>query len=361
MNYNIVPFGNIWKNGIFNVPCEIVDKFIKFASEYQLKALLIILRHNGVCTSEFIAKKLGLTVKDTEEMMEFWISENIVTNNIESTNYIVNNNTEVVEEKSEIETAKDIVEQTEVKTAVKVEKKKETKKSTRVTPPTLTPKDIVRAASENPEIAELLNEAQVMLGRTISLAEQEMIVNLVNFYALKTEVILMIFEFCNCQKEKDPNLRIGTAYIMKIADNWMDEGINSIELAEAKIMEIEKSDKRWKEICNLADIGHKSPTQRQKDMISRWYNDFSIEMISIAIERMKENASNPSLNYVDSILKSWKKKGIKTVQDVYNENKQFEKRKAEKANKNDIKINRAPTYDIEKIKRDALNNTKIKF
>ncbi len=41
MDYSIVPIGGIWVNGAFNVPLAVVDKYIRLASEYQLKALLI--------------------------------------------------------------------------------------------------------------------------------------------------------------------------------------------------------------------------------------------------------------------------------------------------------------------------------
>ena len=42
-----MPFAAVWKNGIFNLPTDIVDKYLKMASEYQLKALLYIIMGNG--------------------------------------------------------------------------------------------------------------------------------------------------------------------------------------------------------------------------------------------------------------------------------------------------------------------------
>ncbi|MDE5913962.1 MAG: hypothetical protein K2G57_00660, partial [Campylobacter jejuni] len=68
MDYSIVPIGGIWVNGAFNVPLAVVDKYIRLASEYQLKALLIILSTNGKSSSAEIAKKLGITSSDAEEI-----------------------------------------------------------------------------------------------------------------------------------------------------------------------------------------------------------------------------------------------------------------------------------------------------
>ncbi len=368
MEYNVIPFGNIWQDGIFNVPTTLVDKYIKLASEYQIKAILIILSNNGVSSAEFIAKKLGITVRDTEEIMEFWISEGIlaVNGNAPATNIATKNTNEPVETQAPLQAKKEtntkqILSEPAKKEVATKEKTKKENKSVKLTPPTLAPKDIVRAANENPEIAELLNEAQFVLGRTISHAENEMIVNLVNFYGLKTELILMILDYCRREKEKNKDKRIGTAYIIKIAENWMDEGIDSVSLAEEKLKSIEKSDKAWKEISEIAGIHHKSPTIKQRDMVNRWYNDFDLEMITIAIDKMKENTDSPKLTYVDSILKSWKKKGIKTPSDVAKESKDFSKNKDKKTNINQVKISRKPTYDLEQIKRDAMNNTEIKF
>lgn len=77
MEYNILPFGEIWQSGIFNVPTALIEKYIKLASEYQLKSLLLILGNNGVYSSELIAKKLGITLSEADEFMEFWVAEGV--------------------------------------------------------------------------------------------------------------------------------------------------------------------------------------------------------------------------------------------------------------------------------------------
>lgn len=86
-----------------------------------------------------------------------------------------------------------------------------------------------------------------------------------------------------------------------------------------------------------------------------------MDMISIAIDRMKENTDSPKLSYVDTILKSWKKKSISTPADIASENEQFAKSKAAKKSAADDKIGGTPSYNLEEIKKNALNNTDIKF
>ncbi|MDE6723184.1 MAG: DnaD domain protein, partial [Eubacterium sp.] len=335
----IVPMGGIWANGSFNVPIAVSDKYIKLASEYQLKALLIILGSNGRSSSEEISKRLGITVSDAEEIMEFWIEEGVA-----------------------------FAEGMEIKTAPVSEKKeeeiKEEKKKIQITAPTLTPKDIVDAVQENEEIAGLLNEAQVVLGRTLSHNEREMLVNMIDFYGMKSEIVLMILQYWRSVNEKENSRAKGIAYVLKIAQNWLDDGIDTIEAAEEKLMQLEKSNRIWKEIAALAGIEHKKPTIKQGEMVLAWSNDFSFDMISAAIEQMKENTPAPSLPYVDKILKSWKKKGIQNLADVENESKEFEKSKAEKQTKSYYQKDRVqgtPSFDLDEIMKNALKNTEIKY
>ncbi|MDE6751689.1 MAG: DnaD domain protein [Eubacterium sp.] len=337
MDYSIVPIGGIWVNGAFNVPLAVVDKYIRLASEYQLKALLIILSTNGKSSSAEIAKKLGITSSDAEEIMEFWLEEGAV--------------------------AADGMEARPSPAPIKEEAAEAEKsyKKIQITAPVLTPKDIVDAAQENAEIADLLNESQVVLGRTLSHNEREMLVNMVDFYGLKSEIVLMILQYWRSVNEKESSRAKGIAYVLKIAQNWLDDGIDTMEAAEEKLMQLEKSNKLWKEIASLAGIAHKKPTIRQGEMVLGWSNDFSFDMIAAAIEQMRENTASPSLAYVDKILKSWKKKGIKSLSDVENESKEFEKSRSEKAGKKDDKIEGAPSYDLNEIMKNARNNTDIKF
>ncbi len=337
MDYSVVPIGGIWSSGSFNIPLALADKYIKLASEYQIKALLIILSTNGRNTSGEIAKRLGITTSDAEELMEFWISEGVV----------------FADGAVPVQTAPM---QTE-----KAKENAEPVKKIQITAPVLTPKDIISAAQENGEIGELLNEAQIVLGRTLSHSEREMLVNMVNFYGMKTEIVLMILQYWRSVNEKEHGRVKGVAYVLKIAQNWMEDGIQTIEDAEEKLKSLERSDRLWAEITAIAGISHKKPTLKQSEMVLEWSKDFSIEMISCAIEQMRENTAAPSLPYVNKILKQWKKKGIKTLQDIAEENERFEKSKSAKQVKPDDKITGTPSYNLDEIMKNALNNTDIKF
>ena len=333
MDYRVMPFGDIWSNGIFNVPNDLVDKYLKMASEYQLKALLYILRNGGQASSSMIAKALGQTASDIDDLLEFWVEENIIA-----------------------------VDGQEITVQPKAEEKpqKEKKKTVRETlsAPRLTPKDIVAFSREDENIRFLLTEAQTVLGRTISHAEQEMLVNMVHYYGLKVEVIMMILEFYRSEKARGKS--IGISYVNAMAKNWADEGIDSIADAEMKLQDIARSDRLWNEIVSITGIRHRRPTAKQREMVDSWFKDFSIEMVTLAADIMKENTAEPSLAYINKILKEWKKQDISTPAQVQAQQEEFAQRKLDKkADKKSDKLKSKPSYDLEKIKKAAMDNTEI--
>lgn len=330
MDYRVMPFDNVWSNGIFNVPNDLADKYLKLASEYQLKALLYILRNGGQASSSMIAKALGQTASDIDDLLEFWVEENIIAVDGQKVNVLPK-----VEEKP---------------------KEQEKKKAIRETlsAPRLTPKDIVVFSREDETIRFLLSEAQTVLGRTISHAEQEMLVNMVHYYGLRVEVILMILEFYRGEKERGKS--IGISYVNSMAKNWAEEGINSIADAENKLQDIARSDRLWNEIVAVTGIRHRRPTAKQREMIDTWFRDFNIEMITLAADIMKENIPEPSLAYINKILKEWKKKEIFSPAQAQAEQEAFTKSKTKK---NSDKLKSKPSYNLEKIKKEAMENTEI--
>lgn len=347
MEYNLATAGALWSAGIFNIPKSLVDNYIKLASEYQLKALLIILSRNGRAQGSDIAEILGITEKDAESIMQFWVNEGIISANGNTVSEYINPAGTAGTALTDIHNDK----------PEKFKKQKLT-----ISAPILSPKDIVQAIEENEEIAELMNEAQVTLGRTISHAEREMLVNLVNFYGMGSEIILMILDYC--RSKNDSGRKTSTAYILKIAENWIEEGIDTIAAAEEKLIAIEQSDRLWNEIIQLTGIRHRKPSQKQRDMIMQWSRDFSFDMIALAIDEMKEYSDAPSLPYVNKILTNWKKAGVSTPADAAKAKEEFTKAKESSAKQKPAKageITSKPTYDLEQIKKDARNNTEIKY
>lgn len=330
MLYQIVPVGNVWQDGMVAVPKKVATDYIKLASEYQLKALLLILSNNAPCDSKYVAKVLGCTEADATDFLEFWVEEGVL-----SCDGVVN--------------AQPPSESTAVVEPPKKEEAKTVKVKEAIPVPKLNPSDIVTMCRDNRELTELIHHAQEVFGRTISHIEQELIINMVTYYGLPCDVVLVILEYYKTEKAK--GRAIGTSYIGTMAKNWSEEGIVTLEAADERLRMLEASDRLWSEIVAVSGIKHRNPTIKQREMINRWSEDFDMQMITIACDIMKENTDKPTLKYVDSVLKNWKKKGIFTPEAVAEEEKEFHSKKEQK-NKSAID----ETYDIDEINRRAMLN-----
>ncbi len=328
MEYQILPGSSIWQEGSFFMPAKVASAYIKLASEYQLKALLLILSTNGKSNSREIAKVLGCTENDADDFLDFWVEEGVLTKDGSAPI------TQTVPAQNTIQAQR-------IKTDKPAERKLQA-----VPVPTLSPKDIVSACRENEELASLMNEAQEVLGKTLSHTEQELIVNMVSYYGLPSEIVLTILHYYKSQKEK--GRARGTMYIATMAKNWSEEGIVTLDAADEKLKDIENSNRLWAEIVGLTGIKHGNPTVKQRNMIKGWFDDFSKEMIALACDIMKENTEKISLSYADKVLKNWKKKGISTPADVQADNEKH--RKAKESRSDDIDS----TYDINEIAKKAM-------
>ena len=326
MNYQIMPMGKVWESGMFSVPTIIANNYIKLASEYQLKALLLILSNGGNADSKQIAKVLGCTESDADDFLEFWVDEGVLIRN------------------SEI-SEQHITQPEEAKAPEKEEKKE---KLPSVPVPALNKQDIAQAMAENEGINALLQSAQEVFGGTISHSVQSAAVNMVQYYGLPWEIALTILQFYENERKKGKAL--GIAYVMAMAKNWSEEGITTLEAADEKLRYIENTNKLWKEILSLSSLHYRNPTPKQRTMVKQWEEDFSFEVIAYACETMCETAEKPSINYLEGILKRWKKDGIKTVEEAKASKENHQKKTTGKTQK----LQGKPSFDISEIERKAL-------
>lgn len=358
MTYLTEPFAPMWEDGVFTVPRMIVQRYIKLASAYQLKALLLLLANNGRCSDEEIARTLGLPAGDVQAIMEFWTEEGVVR--LQESGGTENSPAESAQPQPAalLKAAPQTGEKTPgAHTAPpSAPAGAETgKKFEKIPPPELSPKEVVDALRSSKALQMLAAEAQKSLGRTLSHADTRALILMVNYYDLQPEIVLMILSYC--EKEREKGRAAGVAYMLKMAENWAEEGITTIEDAERKLGEIEQNDTMWKQICSWLDIPYRRPTAAQKKSVEAWRKAFTPDVIELACAETRENATAPSYSYLRSILKNWEKSGVKGAGDVQKLKDEHEKKKAPA--KKDKGPGFAPSYDLQKIKDSVRKNTDI--
>lgn len=295
-------------SSIFAVPCEVIDKYINEASPDELKVLLYILRHqSNTINDEKMSDFLGLTQEKIKKSINYWVDKAVL--NID--NSLCDDKTKKVE----VKPTKKIVD----------------------TSIAYSPEEIESISAKNPELKFLISEAPNQLKRLITTNDCAILVYLFTGAGLPAEVILMIIQYCVSQKKGNMN------YIKKMALGWADEEINTHEKAEEKIKKLEFYNSFEGKVKSIFGASGRAFTEKESAFIEHWANDLksSIELVSLAYEKCIENTGKFKIEYMNTILENWNKKGIKTLDAAKNE----------KNTKQTPKSGKSTSYDIDEYER----------
>lgn len=103
--------------------------------------------------------------------------------------------------------------------------------------PTYHPKEIDIYITNNEEIRYLVNVAQEKLGKPLGPNSLSTLFSFYDWLRLPVEVIVLLLEYSASVDKRS------LAYIEKVAIDWADKGINTIEKVEAHLKLLEKSSK----------------------------------------------------------------------------------------------------------------------
>ena len=331
MEFKISPsaFGNM-----FAIPAAIVDENLKMAGAVQLKSILYMFRHfySGKNPSlEEISKAIGYDVDLVEDAMMFWLERGIVSKVEDDLGEQLKPAEKIAEVKSEA-------------------KKEEIKEKTVSEIPVLKPshEQVAKRCSECDQFRMLFAEAQQKLGKTIGYDGQSTLIMIHDSYGLPIEVILMLLEYAVSKG------KTGYKSLASIAKQWCEKDIDTLEAAEAYIMEQSEVDGLWREFQQLTGVKNANPTTKQRNYFSLWSKayGFNAEMIYLAYEISIERTEKMSLGYMDKVLKSWSENSIKTPVDVEKEQEKWREgqkakssSKASKEGKSETKT--SSSYDLD--------------
>ncbi|MGN0517924.1 MAG: DnaD domain protein [Acutalibacteraceae bacterium] len=348
MSINI-NLGN-WSS-VFAVPSVIVDKHIKLAGSAQLKVLLWILRHAGESFSvDTISSALNMHPADVNDAMQYWIETGLLAESNDTLAPVAENMGSI--------SASDTSQRAEQKApaphipnqtgtyAENTQKPPETKPVRQLSRPQRPDtRFVAQRINDDPEIALLMQEAEVIFGRPISSGDSAVLLMMHDDDGLPTDVILMLLNYAVGEKH-------GMRYIEKMAIDWANEGIKSIEAAEEKIRRITENNRAWnivKDIFGLKTVG--SPTKTQIECANRWLNEWHLptDVIREAYERCLDTKGEYKLSYIDGIIKRWHASGIVTVEQVKRDVKP-----SAKHNYTETDDKRSPSYDISEYENTSI-------
>ncbi|MEE1186617.1 MAG: DnaD domain protein [Acutalibacteraceae bacterium] len=259
-------------NNCFCIPSEVAEKHLKFASHAQLKVLIFVLKF-GV--DELSADKLEISENELKEAILYWKQSNIfVSDDNKAEQKVIN--------------------------AVPVKEHLPDRKQ------------VVQRASESKEIAVLMRQTEVKLGRVLRQNEASTLIYLIDDIKIKPAVLLMLIDYLISQN------KVSATYIQKLAIDWVQKGIDSANKAEKEIIRLHDVKSAIKIVGKCFGTADRKASKKEEELAYKWvyeYN-FSESMLQLAYDKCINATGKYSIQYISKIIDTWQNSGYKTVQDV---------------------------------------------
>ena len=197
--------------------------------------------------------------------------------------------------------------------------------------PDYTSEDAKSAVRNDPQFAALVTEVQAVLGTILTSSGLMELLGFYDYLGLPPDVILLLVAHCveEYEKKYGPGKRPTMRNIRGEAYKWADKGVFSLEAAAEYIKNGERVKKRKNEIRRILGLHDRSPSPTEERCITEWAElEFSDELISAAYDKTVLNTGRLVWKYMDSILKSWAQKGLKTMDEVRTGDRKPEEEKA---------------------------------
>ena len=275
----------------FLLPAEAADKWLKLATNTQLKVLLCAFRSlaEGI-DAEAISNRLGITKPETEDALSFWVEAGLLTSERESAQ---NEKPKIITKNIDMPTRQ----------------------------------DVIKRGMEDENLRFLFRQAQSFFGRNLKQNESSYIVYLYDDCGMEPAVILYLISYAaSCGK-------CNLSFIKTHSTKWLNAGVDSVKSAEEIVAKEAREDLAWKTVQSVFGIEKRNPSEKEKSLSDMWLNQWQIStnLLKAAYDTCVDTKSKFSVAYISAILESWHKKGIKTPEDVLQDTK---KRKTAKKDNN---------------------------
>lgn len=176
-----------------------------------------------------------------------------------------------------------------------------------------------------------------------------------------TDLIEYLVEYC--VSKGHTSIR----YIEKVALAWADNHITTVEQAK---LTAGLHSQLYFSVMKALGINGRSLVPAETAYIDKWRSDygFSSEVITAACERTIQAIHQPKFEYIDSILTSWKKNHVNTLEDIARLDEAYQKKKTAVSNtaqtsqpKNRFNNFEQRSYDYDQLEKccsQLLHNTR---
>ena len=179
----------------------------------------------------------------------------------------------------------------------------------------------IQTFQSNEEITEMIFVIEAYFKRNLSSSDLNTIYFWYDELHFSAEMIDYLVQYCISKGH------YSMRYMDKVAMNWHESGITSIE--EAKENAAIHSQVYYS-VMKAFGITSRSLVDSEKLLIDKWSKEmgFSMELILEACSRTMSSIHQPSFEYTDSILTNWQKKKVSCLEDVTKLDAEHEKTKS---------------------------------
>lgn len=227
------------------------------------------------------------------------------------------------------------------------------------TSPSYSSAEVASVIESNNELSQMFSLAQTILGRTLSASSISVLYSLYDWLGMSPEVILMLLEHCAEIGKKDMR------YIEKVAISWHEMGIDSTDAADAYIKAQNARHKYGYKIKKILGIEGRNFTASEQRYIDLWHEtlDASPKLVAAAFDYCVKQTGKLSFAYMNKVLESWHKDGIKTPEQAAQSIERFNasRKPAASGAKSKLEIYHSGRYDYDKIEKLAGQKMKNKL
>jgi DnaD/phage-associated family protein len=164
----------------------------------------------------------------------------------------------------------------------------------------------------NNSVKDMLQEIEKLVARPLSSKEMSTYIGWQKDLSFSLEMILLVIQYCISKGKTDYR------YIEKVALTWHDSNIKNIDDAQMFIKKHEDKWVKYRKILNYLGIKDAEVMKPQEDILDKWVNlyKFPLDIIYKACDICFERLNTKDFKYIDGILNSWFKDGIKTLEDI---------------------------------------------
>jgi DnaD/phage-associated family protein len=189
-------------------------------------------------------------------------------------------------------------------------------------------KDEVNLLEEltNNSTKDMLQEIEKLVSRPLAPKEMSTYISWQKDLSFSPEIILLLIEYCVSKGKSDYR------YIEKVALSWHDSNIKTVEQAQSYIKKHEDKWITFRKILSYLGIKDGEIMKPQEDMLNKWVSTygFPLEVILRACDICSQRLNRADFKYIDAILNSWNKDGLKTIADIEAKDRKFSYKKKAK-------------------------------